>query len=219
MKISFSTLACPDFSWADIYSMAKDLGFHGIEVRGLGDDIFAVNARPFTDAQLPKTVEKLNSLGLEIPCLASGCGLKFKEDYDRNISEITQYIVLAKKLGTPYIRVLGDLHPQPEGEVDDEFVVSTLKLLGTIAQGFGVCLLVETNGVYADTKRLRALLDKVGMPSVAALWDMHHPYRYAGESARQTVENLGSYIKYVHVKDSIVKDGKCEYRMLSLIHI
>ena len=63
MKISFSTLACPDFSWADIYSMAKDLGFHGIEVRGLGDDIFAVNARPFTDAQLPKTVEKLNSLG------------------------------------------------------------------------------------------------------------------------------------------------------------
>ena len=69
MKISFSTLACPDFSWADIYSMAKDLGFHGIEVRGLGDDIFAVNARPFTDAQLPKTVEKLNSLGLEIPCL------------------------------------------------------------------------------------------------------------------------------------------------------
>ena len=214
MKISFSTLACPDFSWADIYSMAKDLGFHGIEVRGLGDDIFAVNARPFTDAQLPKTVEKLNSLGLEIPCLASGCGLKFKEDYDRNISEITQYIVLAKKLGTPYIRVLGDLHPQPEGEVDDEFVVSTLKLLGTIAQGFGVCLLVETNGVYADTKRLRALLDKVGMPSVAALWDMHHPCRYAGESARQTVENLGSYIKYVHVKDSIVKDGKCEYRMM-----
>ncbi len=214
MKISFSTLACPDFSWADIYSMAKDLGFHGIEVRGLGVDIFAVNARPFTDAQLPKTVEKLNSLGLEIPCLASGCGLKFKEDYDRNISEITQYIVLAKKLGTPYIRVLGDLHPQPEGEVDDEFVVSTLKLLGTIAQGFGVCLLVETNGVYADTKRLRALLDKVGMPSVAALWDMHHPYRYAGESARQTVENLGSYIKYVHVKDSIVKDGKCEYRMM-----
>ena len=102
--------------------MAKDLGFHGIEVRGLGDDIFAVNARPFTDAQLPKTVEKLNSLGLEIPCLASGCGLKFKEDYDRNISEITQYIVLAKKLGTPYIRVLGDLHPQPEGEVADEFV-------------------------------------------------------------------------------------------------
>ena len=70
MKISFSTLACPDYSWVDIYSMAKDLGFGGIEIRGLGQDIFAVNARPFTDERLPKTLEKLHALGLEIPCLA-----------------------------------------------------------------------------------------------------------------------------------------------------
>ena len=35
MKFSFSTLACPDYTWADIYSMAKDLGFDGIEVRGV----------------------------------------------------------------------------------------------------------------------------------------------------------------------------------------
>ena len=137
MKISFSTLACPDFSWTDIYTMAKDLGFNGIEVRGLGEDIFAVNARPFTEARLPQTVEKLRSLGLEIPCLASGCCLKYKQDFDKNISEITQYVVLAKKLGTPYIRVLGDEHPQPEGDVDDSFVADALKLLGTIAQGFG----------------------------------------------------------------------------------
>ena len=32
MKISFSTLACPDYSWTEIYTMAKDLGFDGIEV-------------------------------------------------------------------------------------------------------------------------------------------------------------------------------------------
>ncbi len=214
MKISFSTLACPDFSWTDIYSMAKDLGFGGIEVRGLGEDVFAVNARPFTDQQLPKTVEKLRSLGLEIPCLASGCALKYKEDFDKNISEVVQYIVLAKKLGTPYIRILGDRYPQPEGEVDDGFVAEALKLLGTIAQGFGVCLLVETNGVYSDTKRLKALLQQVNLPSVAALWDMHHPYRYAGESPRETVANLGGLIKYVHVKDSVMVDGKPQYRMM-----
>ena len=159
-------------------------------------------------------MEKLRSLGLEIPCLASGCGLKYKEDFDKNVSEVTQYIVLAKKLGTPYIRVLGDRYPQPEGEVDDEFVVSALKLLGTIAQGFGVSLLVETNGVYSDTRRLRNLLDQVNLPSVAALWDMHHPYRYGGESPKETVEHLGSYIKYVHVKDSVMVDGKVQYRLM-----
>ncbi|HBK67299.1 MAG TPA: sugar phosphate isomerase/epimerase, partial [Firmicutes bacterium] len=49
MKIAFSTLGCPDFSWTDIYSMAKDLGFNGIEVRGLGSEIFAIKAQPFTE--------------------------------------------------------------------------------------------------------------------------------------------------------------------------
>ena len=95
MKISFSTLACPDYSWVDIYSMAKDLGFGGIEIRGLGQDIFAVNARPFTDERLPKTLEKLRSLNLEIPCLASGCGLKYKEDFDKfmdGMNDVISYI-------------------------------------------------------------------------------------------------------------------------------
>ena len=54
MKIAFSTLGCPDFSWSDIYSMAKDLGFDGIEIRGLGNEIFAVKAQPFTEASSRK---------------------------------------------------------------------------------------------------------------------------------------------------------------------
>ena len=52
MKFAFSTLGCPDFSWTDIYSMAKDLNFDGIEIRGLGEDIFAVKAKPFTKSTI-----------------------------------------------------------------------------------------------------------------------------------------------------------------------
>ena len=59
VKISFSTLACPDFSWSDIYSMAKDLGFDGIEIRGIGDEISAVKAQPFSAEKLPATIKKL----------------------------------------------------------------------------------------------------------------------------------------------------------------
>ena len=29
MKLAFSTLGCPSYSWTDIYPMAKDLGFDG----------------------------------------------------------------------------------------------------------------------------------------------------------------------------------------------
>ena len=214
MKISFSTLGCPDFSWTDIYSMAKDLGFNGIEVRGLGDEIFAVKAKPFTDENIADTVAKLKKLGLEIPCLSSGACLKYADKHDEAIGEITQYVELAAKLGTPYIRILGDLDPAPAGDVDDALVAATLKEAAKIAEAKNVTLLVETNGVYADTARLRKLLDEVNSKAVAALWDVHHPYRYVGESAETTIANLGDYIKHIHVKDSAYEGDKLVYKLM-----
>ena len=218
MKFAFSTLGCPDFSWPDIYSMAKDLGYSGIEIRGLGRDIFAVQAQPFTGEQLNITIEKLKSLRLEIPCLSSGCCLKVSaqspEKADSNYSEILRYIQLAHKLGTPYVRILADLEPHATGEVDDDAILKELKRLIPAAEEYGITLLIETNGVYADTQRLRELLDRAASDNVAALWDMHHPYRFAGESPAQTVQNLGAYIKYVHIKDSIEEKGLIRYRLM-----
>jgi fatty-acyl-CoA synthase len=214
MKLAFSTLGCPDFSWSDIYSMAKDLGYSGIEIRGLGKDIFAVQAQPFTGDQLNYTIEKLSSLRLDIPCLSSGCCLRFPEKAEKNYREILQYIQLASRLGTPYVRILADLEPHPTGEVDDQVVLEQLRRLIPVAEQHHVTLLVETNGVYADTGRLRDLLNQAASDSVAALWDLHHPYRFAGEAPGTTVQNLGAYIKYVHIKDSIEKDGKIQYRLM-----
>ena len=214
MKISFSTLACPDFEWTDIYSMAKDFNFDGIEIRGLGADIFSVKSNPFTGAQLQKTVSKLKKLNLEIPCLSSGACLKYADKAEENFREITEYAKLANKLGASFIRVLADLEPMPEGEVDDSIVIEQLKKLVPVAEEYNVTLLVETNGVYSDTKRLKSLLDKVGSRKAAALWDMHHPYRFKGETPEETVGNLGEYIKYVHTKDSVCKDGKIEYKLM-----
>ncbi|MCQ2534984.1 MAG: AMP-binding protein [Clostridia bacterium] len=215
MKISFSTLACPNFTWSEIYSMASDFGFNGIEVRGLGNDIKSYKALPFTDEQLPSTVEKLKSLKLEIPCLSSGEPINCAETSEAAIDEITQYAVLANKLGASYIRVLGDRNPAPEGEVDDEVVYNNILKLIPVAEEYNVTLLIETNGCYADTARLRRLLDRVNNRKVAALWDIHHPYRFFNEAPMTTVENLGEYIKYVHVKDSVMgEDGKVTYKLM-----
>jgi fatty-acyl-CoA synthase len=214
MKIAFSTLGCPDFDWTDIYSMAKDLGFDGIEIRGLGSEIFAVKAQPFTENELPQTIKKLSELHLEIPCLSSGCCLKYAEKEEENYQEVVHYITLAAKLGTPYIRILADDVPQTGGEADDAVVLAALQRLIPVAEAKGVTLLIETNGVYSDTDRLRGLLDHVASDAVAALWDTHHPYRFAGEPPGKTVQNLGAYIKYVHVKDSVVENGAVKYRMI-----
>ncbi|WP_028517371.1 AMP-binding protein, partial [Ruminococcus flavefaciens] len=215
MKIGFSTLACPEWSWTDIYSMAKDFRFDGIEIRGLGNEIFSVKAQPFTEAQLPNTISKLKSLGLEIPCLSSGACLKFKDKYQAAEDEIKAYAQLAQKLNASYIRILADLDPAPVDEIDDDYIVEALQKLVPIAEEYNVTLLVETNGVYSDTARLAAVLDRVKSRKVAALWDMHHPYRYHNEAPETTVANLGEYIKYIQVKDSVMReDGTVEYRIM-----
>ena len=214
MKIAFSTLGCPDFSWVDIYTMAKDFKFDGIEIRGLGENIYAVSAPPFTAGQIDKTIAKLASLHLSIPCLSTGRSLKFRDEREQVVKEIGEYLRLAEKLSAPYIRLLADLDGPVTGEVDDDYVAEVLLQLADMAKGTGVTLLCETNGVYADTKRLRALLDKVNRPEIAALWDMHHPYRYFGEAPQTTVDNLGGYIRHVHTKDSVMVDGKVQYRMM-----
>ena len=214
MKTCFSTLACPDFSWQDIYSMAKDFNFDGIEIRGLGEDIYSVKAEPFTDEQLPETISKLEELNLEIPCLSSGAIANNLETKEEVIAEVKDYAELASKLGTKYIRILGDREPGPKEEVDDEVVISIVKELVPIAEKNNVTLLLETNGAYADTKRLKKVLDEIGSEHVQALWDMHHPYRFFNESPKTTVDNLGDYIKYTHVKDSIMEDGKVIYKMM-----
>ena len=214
MKLAFSTLGCPNFSWPDVYSMAKDLGFDGIEVRGLGDDIFAVKAKPFAPEELENTKNKLRALRLEIPCLSTGSSLKYADRAQKTYEEIVEYIDLAEKLGTPYVRILADEDVAPQGEVDDQVVIAALRRLAPVAEKAGVTLLVETNGVYSDTKRLSELLGEVAHDNVAALWDIHHPYRIMGESPETTVQNLGAYIKYVHAKDSVVEDGEIRYRFM-----
>ena len=211
MKIAFSTLSCPNYSWEEIFSMAKDFGFDGIEIREIKDEELK---SPFNMENCEKTAARIKQLGIEIPCLATGSCLKFTEKREENIKEIEKYIRVASVIGAKYIRILADLEPAPAGEVDDKAVAEEISSLVPMAEKMGVCMLVETNGVYADTKRLSNLLNEIASDNVGALWDVHHPYRFFGEAPEQTLQNLGAYIKHVHVKDSTVEDGKVLYKMM-----
>lgn len=210
MKLAFSTLCCPNYDWKDIFSMAKDLGFDGIEVRHIKED---EASSPFAPDKYEQTAEKLLKLKIEIPCLSTGGCLKFDDEWLDTKTEILNYIKVAKGVGAKYIRILGDLKAAPDGEVDDAAIAARIKELVPAAEENGIILLVETNGVYADSARLAALLGEVASDNVAALWDVHHPYRFFNESPETTLTNLGAYIKHVHVKDSVINGGELVYKI------
>ena len=213
MKISFSTLGCPGWSYEEILSTAKDLGFNGIEIRGIGNELYAPKVKQFSPEHIEATKEKLAKMSIQIPCLTSACYLFDEQNIDKQMKEGMDYVELASKLGSPYIRVLGDAQPHA-GKVNIDFVIENLKKLAAFAEQKNVKLLIETNGVFADSRVMKNLLDAVDSKAVAVLWDVHHPFRFFNEKVEDTYELLKDYIEYVHVKDSVVIDGNIKYKMM-----
>jgi fatty-acyl-CoA synthase len=203
MKISFSTLGCPRWSLREIMATAVDLGYQGIEVRGVGKDISVPSVPDFGDASLPHTLDTLRRMNLSIPCLASDCCIHLRETEKTVQAEIAAYIALAEKLGTPYVRVMATAPvPQPVGTVDEGYVRERAVALGELAKAHGVTLLIETHGVWSDSEKLARLLSLIGSSGVGALWDVHHPYRFMGETPQTTVDNLAPWLMHTHLKDS-----------------
>lgn len=214
MKFAFSTLGCPYWSWDEIVVAATDLGYDGIELRGLGKELYAPRMSIFWPEKKQQTMERLQRLNLQISCLTSACYLFEKEQQQQHRQTGCEYIDLAAAIGSPYIRVMGDLNPQPVWDIDDDFVADNLRYLAAYAEGKNVTVLLESNGAYADSARLAALMQSINSPAAGVLWDVHHPYRYNHETPPQTYGNLRPWLRYLHMKDSVELNGKTVYKMM-----
>lgn len=214
MKFGFSTIGCPGWLWKEVISAAKDMGYDGVELRGIANKMYLPATRTFSFENCLRIKSQLEELELEIPCISTSAFI-FNDKYkDEARKEVRDYVNLAGLLGVPYIRVLADKVAAPGNEVDEEMVVANLKELLPFAEEKDVTLLVETNGVYADSARLKALMEKFeDDPNLGVLWDIHHPYRFYGEDPELTYARLSRWIRHIHVKDSVMENGQVAYKM------
>ena len=214
MKLSFSTLACPDWSFREVYAAAADLGYDGIEIRGIADEIYAPNIYNFSDAKIDSAKAHLTKRNLEIPMLTSNASVLDGGDFEACKKEVEDYCILAKKLGVPYVRVLMEKTPAPMIAPDFDYAVKKYRELCAVASDYGVTLLTETNGFLADSAVCARFMKCVDVPNAGLVWDVHHPYRFFGETPAQTVKNIGKYVKHVHLKDSVKgSNGRVTYML------
>ena len=214
MKLSFSTLGCPEWRWDEIIATAKDLGYEGIEIRGVRKELYVPRIKQLMPENIRDTKTQLKNAGLEIPVLTSACELHNAACRDDTIFACKEYVDVAADIGKPYVRVLADKGAAPSEHVDVGLVRESAQLLGAYAASKGVTLLIESNGVFSDTEKLAKLIDEIGSPGVAALWDINHPVCFQNEPAKVSYDNLKDIVKHVHIKDSIKQDGKVLYRII-----
>ena len=202
MKLSFSTRGWPGLSWEDMMQTALEMGFGGIEVYNLPKfDPMLDRSGPFHKYQAAATVRQLKEKGLTIPCFDTSCDLSSDPD---SMSFLTTLLEVAKNTRVPYVSAVA--LTENEGAVKER-----LTALLPAAQQNGVTILLKTSGIYADTARLRRLLDEFACDELAVLWDVHHPFRDFGESGDTTIKNLGDYVRHVHLRDS---DDSGEYNLI-----
>jgi len=213
MKYCFSTLGCPQFSFNDIYATAIDLGYDAIEIRGIGKEMYAPKIKEFSGKDLSENMEKLKKAGLEISVFSSGAYVFNKNLKIEVIQEAYDYIDLCQKANVKYVRVLADKDAAPDKAPDIDYTATVLKTICQYGKSKNVDILIETNGIFAESNTVLKLLDKVNEKNLFLIWDIHHTVRFFDEKPKETCTKLKNYIKHVHIKDSYVMDGKIKYCM------
>ncbi len=202
MKLSFSTRGWPNLSFEEMLDVASDMGFSGVEVYNLSKfNPMMEKDGPFHKYNLGATVRLLKDRGISIPCFDTSIDISSDETA---IATLKELIDIAHGAKVPYIVVcaLSD---------NEDLVYSSLNELLPIATEKNVSILIKTSGIYANTARLRAMLDRFASDNLAALWDVYHPYRDNRETGDDTIKNLGAYVCHVHMRDS---DDEGNYQLI-----
>lgn len=208
MNISFSTLACPDWSWRDILTHGPAYGYDGVEVRLLQRETDLLSVAEFRPSQRPARRRELADAGFHISGLASSVRFDHPEEKDRerDLQTGKAYLELAVELGAGFVRVFGDV--LPEGvprETTLRHIADGLQQLGEAAETLNVEVVMETHGDFSDSKLVADVMRQVEGPAVGVLWDTHHPWRFYGEELSATFACLKPWVRQTHWKDSVTK--------------
>ncbi|MZQ86230.1 TIM barrel protein [Paenibacillus sp. 5J-6] len=209
MKLSFTTLGCPEWSLDKIISSATEYGFDAIDFRGLTGEMNIYKLPEFS-VQVEETLHKITDAGLHVSCFSSSVHLFFEENYDKNLQEITEFAKLCSIFGTRYIRVFGGKIGDADRETAIQKVVKHVSEMANIAKTYGVKLLIETHDDWISCANMKKVLELVNTDAIGVLWDVHHPYRMVGEQPEDSWKALGQWIEYTHVKDSRIEENGAE---------
>ncbi|MCL2056418.1 MAG: sugar phosphate isomerase/epimerase [Oscillospiraceae bacterium] len=203
MKLSFSTLGCPDYDIDGIIGIAVKCGYPGIELRAAQGTVDLCSLSSFRGAGLAETAEKLNAGGLEVSCIGSSVNFakSCEAEKQKMLDAAKAYIELCSTLKCRYLRVFGGPLVVTQGYLESiEAIQDGMEELCGIAEKYGVMPLLETHDDFCTAARVLDIISGVSSENIGVLWDILHPYRY-GEAVGETFAKLGGKIRHVHVKD------------------
>lgn len=208
LPIAFSTLGCPTWEWKKILDFASAHGFAAVELRGLEGNLDLPSHPIFAQERIEQTKREIQERRLKIACVSSSANLYISDQARRakELADARRFIDLASSLGAPCVRVFGGKAESDSSRLPDQEtkarVASGLHELGDYAGPRSVQVLIESHDHFTASASLKDVLRAANSNHVGLLWDAHHTFADSNEDPEFTVQQLGTWMRHTHLKDS-----------------
>lgn len=206
MKLSFSTLGCPDWTIERILALAVEAGYQGVELRFVEGEDALWKLPVFHGSGLAETTKRIAGCGLEISCVDTSCFFHFSERSLRMaaIEDGKRMADLAVQLGAPGVRVFGDrVQPGADRASNAAWISQAIQLLAEAVRPAGIEVWLETHGDFASSSASLQLLQAAGVSNTGIVWDPANCLAEHHESPRDAIAALDSCLRLVHLKDQV----------------
>ncbi len=174
-------------------------GINGKSISDLNDDeVLALKA-------------KMEACGIQASSIGSPIGkIRICDDFTVHTKLLQRVIRTAKMLNCRYIRMFS-FYPDENGWTDEAKaeVFRRMEAMISLARQEDVVLLHENEkDIYGDTiTRCKELMDTFGCPHFQAVFDPAN-FVQCGEDTKEAYHALAPYIRYMHIKDAVMADGR-----------
>jgi sugar phosphate isomerase/epimerase len=217
LKLSFSTLGCPDWPFEKIVNFAEENHYTGLEIRGILREMNLIKCKEFnTPENIAATMGLMKNNHLQFVDLGSSAEMHHSDPTERknNLDEARRFIDLAEQLKCPYVRVFPNKLPKEDRNATIDLIAKGLQEAGDHAKGTDVMVLMETHGEVVETAVIKQVMEQANHPKVGLVWDVTNMWTITKEPPSQVYAALKNYIHHTHIKDAQLVDGTPHYKLM-----
>ena len=214
MKLSFTTLGCPDWTLEQIAQNAKAYGYDGVELRTQTDNN---HFSPDASADEAKRVGKLfKDIGVPVISIMGYCRFAFADETEvsKNQELMHKLLIVAEAMGARYVRTFaGQIPKESDPDTITEKVAQAIKPLAEEAAKRNVTIGLETHDDWCSGDRVMKVVKTVNnKKGFGIVYDIFNAFNSGIESWSVTYQKVKPHICYCHLKDGYNDaEGKNHY--------
>jgi sugar phosphate isomerase/epimerase len=212
MRICYSNLACPEWTFEQTAEAVSSYGFDGLEIRLFDGEVVT----PAISSSARRRAE-IALCDTRVEVAALGTSLRLVTDSHRSfLADLAAMAEIAEQWGAPLLRVFGGKLPQEPRDRADALrgAGDLLVEAAEIAGQHRARVALETHDDFSSARTVATVLERAG-GRAGAVYDSHHPHRM-GETPAQVLELLGRRVWHVQVKDAVRLEGDDNWELVPL---